>query len=95
LIQKNEERTNQNLKEFNELIEDNQNALKNMENYINDLYRRLNQQPKTSSKQIDKSNSDDDSITAKPTPKELQTIMPFVELLPTFDMFNENEWIYM
>jgi DNA repair exonuclease SbcCD ATPase subunit len=93
LIQDSEERINQQLNALQQLVTENQHALKNMKNYLNDLYQQLNQQLPKIPKLPDKLKPEEDPVIHKPTLEELQTIMPFIELLPTFDMLNENEWI--
>jgi DNA repair exonuclease SbcCD ATPase subunit len=93
LIQDSEERINQQLNALQQLVTENQHALKNMKNYLNDLYQQLNEQLPKIPKLPDKLKPEEDPVIHKPTLEELQTIMPFIELLPTFDMLNENEWI--
>jgi hypothetical protein len=66
-------------------------VLKTTKKYSSNIRPRFNQQATTVL--THKSNSEEDSMADKPTSKELQAIMPFIELLPAFDMFNENEWI--
>lgn len=93
LIQDSEKQINQQIKQLEQFLEDNQRAITNMEKYLNDLLRRIYQQPSTKPTPENQSKSQEDLTTEKPTSKELQAIMPFIELLPTFDMFNGSEWI--
>ncbi len=98
LIKDSEGQTNQQINALQQLIKKNQSALKILEEDLNDLRDRLNQQPTTTiststSKAGDNSKHEEDPVPDKPTPRDLQAIMPFIELLPTFDRLNENEWI--
>jgi hypothetical protein len=71
-------------------VKQNQRVLKPTKKYSSNIHHRSNQQ--STSLLTDTPNSEKDSMTDKPTSKELQAIMPFIEVLHAFDMFNENEW---
>jgi hypothetical protein len=73
-------------------IDVNQLIQNKMQDNLTNRDDRLDQQPTTTSQLPDKPKSKEDPFTGILTSKELQTIMPFIELLPTFDIFDENEW---
>ncbi len=76
-------------------VNEDQHALRKMQVYSNNLNLRSNQQPITTSTSTlaNESKPKKHSFTGTLNSEELQAFMPYIELLPTFDMFNENEWI--
>ncbi|CAF0810593.1 unnamed protein product [Adineta steineri] len=94
LIQVSEARGNQNINTLQQSVNENQRALRKMQNDLSNFKPGLNQQPTTTSipKLEDKLDSKKDPATDVLNSKELQAIMPFIEFLPTFDIFDENEW---
>jgi hypothetical protein len=89
--QRNQDSERQTDHALDKSVKENQRVLKTTKKYSSNIRPRFNQQATTVL--THKSNSEEDSMADKPTSKELQAIMPFIELLPAFDMFNENEWI--
>lgn len=89
LIQKSEKQINQQINLLQKRFNENQRAAKNTDNDSTEHRHR-----KTQRFSPTKPKSQEESTTTdKPASKELQAIMPFIESLPTFDLFNENEWI--
>jgi DNA repair exonuclease SbcCD ATPase subunit len=91
-ILESEARKNQQINILQQFVNDNQRALRKMQNDLTKRDDQLDQQPTTTSQLPNKVKLNEEPFTDTLTSKELQTIMPFIELLPTFDMFNENEW---
>ena len=83
-----EQRLNKKINDLRRTFEDNQRDLKKMETNFNNLQTKFNEQLATKAKTQVQAIPAIDKVPSK----ELQAIMPFIELLPTFDMFFESEW---
>ncbi|CAF0810521.1 unnamed protein product [Adineta steineri] len=94
LIQESEARENQNINTLQQSVNENQRALRKIQDYLSNFNPSSNQQPTTTpTPQLeDKLDSKKDPVTDVLNSKELQAIMPFIEFLPTFDIFDEDEW---
>jgi septal ring factor EnvC (AmiA/AmiB activator) len=78
-------------------IDDNEREVKRAHRDLDALRRQLAQQPiSTFQSSLPQPPlpppAEKDSPARQYTDEELQTIMPFIELLPTFNLFVENEW---